>query len=40
MLQEFYVISGLKINVEKTKVSKLGKVGGSRNVICPELNLV
>ena len=40
ILNEFYLISGLKINVDKTKVIKFGKDRDSSDVLCPDLNLI
>ena len=40
ILNEFYMISGLKINVDKTKVIKFGKDRDSSDVLCPDLNLI
>ena len=40
ILEEFHQISGLKINVDKTKVIKFGADRESRNILCPDLNLI
>ena len=40
ILKEFHLISGLKINVDKTKVVKSGKNRDSSNILCPDLNLI
>ena len=40
ILEEFHLISGLKINVDKTKVVKFGQQRDSRNNICPDLKLI
>ena len=39
-LQEFQKISGLKINIEKTKIIKIGVWGDSRINYCKERNLI
>ena len=40
ILGEFYLVSGLKINVDKTKVVKFGKDRDSSDILCPDLNLI
>ena len=40
ILGEFYLVSGLKINVDKTKVVKFGGNRDSRDILCPDLNLI
>ena len=40
ILEEFHLISGLKINVDKTKVVKFGKNRDSSDVLCQDLNLI
>ena len=40
ILNEFYLISGLKINEDKTKVIKFGKDRDSSDILCPDLNLI
>ena len=40
ILGEFYLVSGLKINVDKTKVVKFGWDRDSRDILCPDLNLI
>ena len=40
ILNDFYLISGLKINVEKTKAIKFGMTGGSRMTLCDDLELI
>ena len=40
ILEEFHLISGLKINVDKTKVVKFGNNRDSSDVLCPDLNLI
>ena len=40
ILGEFYLISGLKINVDKTKVVKFGHKRDSSDNICPDLKLI
>ena len=40
ILEEFHLISSLKINVDKTKVVKFGKNRDSGDVLCPDLNLI
>ena len=40
LLEEFYLVSGLKINVDKTKVVKFGADRDSRDILCPDLNLI
>ena len=35
-LQEFQLISGLKVDIEKTKIIKIGVWGGSRDTFCEE----
>ena len=40
ILEEFHLISGLKINMDKTKVVKFGKNRDSSDNICPDLNLL
>ena len=40
ILGEFYLVSGLKINVDKTKVVKFGKGRDSSDILCPDLNLI
>ena len=39
-LQEFKLISGLKINIEKTKIIKIGAWGDSRTTFCQEFFLI
>ena len=39
ILSEFELISGLKVNKEKTKVIKIGKWGDNRTILCRDLNL-
>ena len=39
ILNDFYLVSGLKINVEKTKAIKFGVKGDSRMTICEDLEL-
>ena len=39
-LQEFRKISGLKINIEKTKIIKIGEWGDSRIIYCKERDLI
>ena len=39
-LQEFQHISGLKINIEKTKIIKIGVWGASSSIFCKEKNLI
>ena len=39
-LWEFQMISGLKVNTEKTKVIKIGGVGDNRIQMCTDLNLI
>ena len=40
ILEEFYLISGLKINVDKTKVVKFGRNRDSSDNLCPDLKLI
>ena len=40
ILNSFFLISGLKINVEKTKAIKFGVTGDSRITLCKDLNLI
>ena len=40
ILKEFHLISGLKINVEKTKAIKFGVTRDSRMTLCEDLNLI
>ena len=40
ILEEFHLISGLKINVDKTKVVKFGKNRDSSDILCTDLNLI
>ena len=40
VLNSFFLISGLKINVEKTKAIKFGVTGDSRITLCEDLNLI
>ena len=40
ILNNFFLISGLKINVEKTKAIKFGVTGDSRMTLCDDLNLI
>ena len=40
VLQNFYLISGLKINVEKTKAIKFGVTGDGRMTLCDDLELI
>ena len=40
ILELFYKMSGLKMNVEKTKVIKIGALAGSQMQLCPDYNLV
>ena len=40
ILEEFHLISGLKINVDKTKVVKFGKNRDSSDTLCPDLKLI
>ena len=40
ILGEFYLVSGLKINVDKTKVVKFGGDRDSSDILCPDLNLI
>ena len=40
ILGEFHRISGLKINVDKTKVVKFGKGRDSSDILCQDLNLI
>ena len=40
ILEEFHLISGLKINMDKTKVVKFGRDRDSSDNICPDLNLL
>ena len=40
ILNELYMISGLKINVDKTKVIKFWKDRDSSDVLWPDLNLI
>ena len=40
ILEEFHQISGLKINVDKTKVIKFEADRDSRNILCPDLKLI
>ena len=39
-LQEFKHISGLKINIEKTKIIKIGVWGDRRSIFCKEKKLI
>ena len=39
VLIEFQLISGLKVNDEKTKVIKIGNWGDSRTTLCQEMKL-
>ena len=39
-LSDFEYVSGLKINIEKTKVIKIGGWRDSRIILCPKLNLI
>ena len=39
VLNIFYELSGLKMNVDKTKVIKIGALAGSQVHLCPEYNL-
>ena len=40
ILHKFYQISGLKINVEKTKAIKFGEVRDSRVTLCNDMDLI
>ena len=40
ILGDFYLVSGLKINVDKTKVVKFGRDRDSRDILCPDLRLI
>ena len=40
ILNSLFLISGLKINVEKTKAIKFGVTGDSRMTLCDDLNLI
>ena len=40
VLKDFYSISGLKINVEKTKAIKFGVTGDGRMTLCDDLDLI
>ena len=40
ILNDFYLISGLKINVEKTKAIKFGVTRDSRMTLCDDLELI
>ena len=40
ILHKFYQISGLKINVEKTKAIKFGVIGDSRMRLCDDMDLI
>ena len=40
ILEEFHLISGLKINVDKTKVVKFGRNRDSSDILCQDLNLI
>ena len=40
ILNDFYLISGLKINVKKTKAIKFGVTRGSRMTLCEDLELI
>ena len=40
ILEEFYLISGLKINVDKTKVVKFGRNRDSSDILCQDLKLI
>ena len=40
ILNSFFLISGLQINVEKTKAIKFGVTGDSRMTLCEDLNLI
>ena len=39
-INSFFLISGLKINVEKTKAVKFGVIGDSRMTLCTDLKLI
>ena len=39
-LSDFEYVSGLKINIKKTKVIKIGGWRDRRIILCPELNLI
>ena len=39
-LSDFEYVSGVKINIEKTRVIKIGGWRDSRIILCPELNLI
>ena len=40
ILEEFHLISGLKINVDKTKVMKFGRNRDSSDILYQDLNLI
>ena len=40
ILEEFYLSSGLKINVDKTKVVKFGRNRDSSDILCQDLKLI
>ena len=40
ILGDFYLVSGLKINVDKTEVVKFGGDRDSSDILCPDLNLI
>ena len=40
ILDEFQLVSGLKLNVDKTKVVKFGGERDSSDIICSDLNLI
>ena len=40
ILEEFYLISGLKINVDKTKVVQFGRNRDSSDILCQDLKLI
>ena len=40
ILNKFHQISGLKINVDKTKVIKFGKERDSRDILCEDTKLI
>ena len=39
-LKEFQSLSGLKVNIDKTKIIKIGVWGDSSDKFCPERNLI
>ena len=39
-LLEFEMMSGLKVNKEKTKVVQIGDIGDNRIELCKDLNLI